>query len=253
MNDLQVTNYNGIEVVDSREVARITETRHSDLLEKISNYNSFLTNGKFRSLDFFIPSTYTDSKGEERPCYLLTKKGCDMVANKMTGEKGVLFTAAYVTAFEKMRESITAAQFALPKDYPSALRALADAEEQRLALVAKIAADAPAVRFANALTECETNILVRDLAKLLKQNGVDTGEKRLYWTLRNDGYLIKSGSDYNMPTQKSMDLGLFFVKETPRISRDGAVMDRVTKVTPKGQKYFLNRYAAPRKALALVQ
>lgn len=253
MNDLQVTNYNGIEVVDSREVARITETRHSDLLEKISNYNSFLTNGKFRSLDFFIPSTYTDSKGEERPCYLLTKKGCDMVANKMTGEKGVLFTAAYVTAFEKMREAITAAQFALPKDYPSALRALADAEEQRLALVAKIAADAPAVRFANALTECETNILVRDLAKLLKQNGVDTGEKRLYWTLRNDGYLIKSGSDYNMPTQKSMDLGLFFVKETPRISRDGAVMDRVTKVTPKGQKYFLNRYAAPRKALALVQ
>ena len=127
MNDLQVTNYNGIEVVDSREVARITETRHSDLLEKISNYNSFLTNGKFRSLDFFIPSTYTDSKGEERPCYLLTKKGCDMVANKMTGEKGVLFTAAYVTAFEKMREAITAAQFALPKDYPSALRALADA------------------------------------------------------------------------------------------------------------------------------
>lgn len=253
MNDLQVTNYNGIEVVDSREVARITETRHSDLLEKISNYNSFLTNGKFRSLDFFIPSTYTDSKGEERPCYLLTKKGCDMVANKMTGEKGVLFTAAYVTAFEKMRESITAAQFALPKDYPSALRALADTEEQRLALVAKIEADAPAVRFANALTECETNILVRDLAKLLKQNGVDTGEKRLYWTLRNDGYLIKSGSDYNMPTQKSMDLGLFFVKETPRISRDGAVMDRVTKVTPKGQKYFLNRYAAPRKALALVQ
>lgn len=126
-------------------------------------------------------------------------------------------------------------------------------QDRRRELENKIAADAPAVRFANALTECETNILVRDLAKLLKQNGVDTGEKRLYWTLRNDGYLIKSGSDYNMPTQKSMDLGLFFVKETPRISRDGAVMDRVTKVTPKGQKYFLNRYAAPRKALALVQ
>lgn len=126
-------------------------------------------------------------------------------------------------------------------------------QDRRRELENKIAADAPAVRFANALTECETNILVRDLAKLLKQNGVDTGEKRLYWTLRNDGYLIKSGSDYNMPTQKSVDLGLFFVKETPRISRDGAVLDRVTKVTPKGQKYFLNRYAAPRKAPALVQ
>lgn len=107
MNELQVITHNGVETVDSREVARITETRHSDLLEKVSNYNSFLTNGKFRSLDFFIPSTYTDSKGEERPCYLLTKKGCDMVANKMTGEKGVLFTAAYVTAFEKMRQTIS--------------------------------------------------------------------------------------------------------------------------------------------------
>ena len=107
MQELSVITHNGVETVDSREVARITETRHSDLLEKVSNYNNFLTNGKFRSLDFFIPSTYTDSKGEERPCYLLTKKGCDMVANKMTGEKGVLFTAAYVTAFEKMRQTIS--------------------------------------------------------------------------------------------------------------------------------------------------
>lgn len=107
MNELTITTYNGIETVDSRDIARITETRHSDLLEKVSNYNNFLTNGKFRSLDFFIPSTYKDSKGEERPCYLLTKKGCDMVANKMTGEKGILFTAAYVTAFEKMRQALS--------------------------------------------------------------------------------------------------------------------------------------------------
>lgn len=123
-------------------------------------------------------------------------------------------------------------------------RALQIANDQVRNLQAKIEADAPAVRFANAITECDTNILVRDLAKILKQNGVDTGEKRLYEQLRSDGYLIKDGSDKNMPTQRSMDLGLFFIKESPRISKEGAVIDRTTKITPKGQKYFLNRYAA---------
>lgn len=126
-------------------------------------------------------------------------------------------------------------------------RALQIANDQVKQLQAKIEADAPAVRFANAITSCDTNILVRDLAKILKQNGVDTGEKRLYEQLRSDGYLIKEGSDKNMPTQRAMDLGLFFVKESPRISKEGAVIDRTAKVTPRGQKYFLNRYAAARR------
>ena len=142
MNELTVFNFNQVDVVDSREVAKLVDVRHADLLEKIGGYIKHLTNGKFRSLDFFIPSTYQDGKGETRPCYLLTKKGCDMVANKMTGEKGVLFTAAYVTAFEKMREKV---EQELPKDYPSALRALADAEEKRLALEAENAAQRQAI------------------------------------------------------------------------------------------------------------
>ena len=83
----------------------MTEVRHSDLLEKINGYITHLTNGKFRSSDFFIPSTYKGGNGEIRPCYLITRKGCDMIANKMTGEKGVLFTAAYVTKFEEMERA----------------------------------------------------------------------------------------------------------------------------------------------------
>lgn len=124
-------------------------------------------------------------------------------------------------------------------------RALQIASDKIKGLQAKIEEDAPAVRFANAITGCDTNILVRDMAKLLKQNGVDTGEKRFYWTLRNDGFLIKGGSDYNMPTQRAMEMGLFFVKETPRFTKESGIIDRVTTVTPAGQRYFLNRYAAP--------
>lgn len=128
-------------------------------------------------------------------------------------------------------------------------RALQIANNQVKQLQAKIEADAPAVFFAESITGADTNILVRDLAKLLAQNGADIGGNRLFELLRQDGYLIKSGSDYNMPTQRAMELGLFFVKETPRISKEGAVIDRTTKITPKGQKYFINKYA-PKKALA---
>jgi Rha family phage regulatory protein len=104
--NLTIINKNGYLVTESREVAQMVGKRHSDLLESIDGYVQHLTNGDFRSSDFFIPSTYQDGKNETRPCYLLTRKGCDMVANKMTGEKGVLFTAAYVTKFEEMEHEI---------------------------------------------------------------------------------------------------------------------------------------------------
>ena len=97
MQELQVITHNGVETVDSREVAEMVGRNHKELLRDIRNYAETIEKSNERNfalVDFFIPSTYTDSKGEERPCYLLTKKGCDMVANKMTGEKGVLFTAA---------------------------------------------------------------------------------------------------------------------------------------------------------------
>lgn len=106
MSNLTILNHNGELTTDSREVADITGKRHSDLLESIKGYIQHLTNGNFRSLEFFIEGTYTDGKGEQRPMYWLTRKGCDMVANKMTGEKGVIFTATYVTRFEEMERTI---------------------------------------------------------------------------------------------------------------------------------------------------
>ena len=121
-------------------------------------------------------------------------------------------------------------------------------QEKRKALEEKVQADAPAVRFANAITSSDTNILVRELAKILTQNGFPIGGNRLFELLRNDGYLIKTGSDYNLPTQKAAELGLFFIKESPRISKEGAVIDRTVMVTPKAQKYFINKYA-PKQAL----
>lgn len=106
MKELQVIRHGEVEVVDSRDVARMVERHHNELMKTIRSYCEYLGQGDFAQSDFFIPYTYINSQNKEMPCYLLTKKGCDMVANKMTGEKGVLFTAAYVTAFEKMRGHI---------------------------------------------------------------------------------------------------------------------------------------------------
>lgn len=138
--NLQVINHNGIEVVDSREVADMIGKQHAHLMRDIKGYSDVIENSNesnFGLVDFFIPSAYTDSKGETRPCYLLTKKGCDMVANKMTGEKGVLFTAAYVTAFEKMRE-VLAEKKPMTAAQMFAMQAQINLEqEQRLALMEK--------------------------------------------------------------------------------------------------------------------
>lgn len=92
--------------INSREVAEMVGKRHSDLLRDIDGYISVISaNAKLRSLDFFIESTYLDKQNKQRPCYELTKQGCEFVANKLTGEKGILFTAAYVQKFNMMEQS----------------------------------------------------------------------------------------------------------------------------------------------------
>lgn len=98
--------------------------------------------------------------------------------------------------------------------------------------------------FADAVAASHTSILIGDLAKLLKQNNVDIGQKRLFAWLRDNGYLIKrNGSDWNMPTQRSMELGLFEVKESTVNNPDGSIrVNKTTKVTGKGQQYFINKF-----------
>lgn len=113
----------------------------------------------------------------------------------------------------------------------------------------KIALDAPKVHFANSVESSQSSILIGTMAKLLKQNGVDTGEKRLFRQLREDGFLCDKGKRHNVPTQKAMELGLFDMTERTFSAPSGEIKISVTtKVTGKGQTYFLNRYAG--KAVA---
>ena len=105
MNEIQIKN----KILTSMEVAEMVEKRHTDLLRDIRTYIDQIeeiNERKIASVDFFLENTYLDKKGEERPCYLITRKGCEFIANKLTGVKGTKFTASYINRFHEMEQVI---------------------------------------------------------------------------------------------------------------------------------------------------
>ena len=143
---------------------------------------------------------------------------------------------AYMTA-EKLEEALLN-----PDTLIKLATDLKQEREQRLAAEAQIKADKPKVIFADAVAASQTSILVGDLAKLLKQNGIDMGQNKLFTWMRDNGYLMKQGSSKNLPTQRSMNMGLFEVKESSVSNPDGSIrITRTTKITGKGQVYFINK------------
>ena len=125
-------------------------------------------------------------------------------------------------------------------------KALIEAQNVLAAKGKQIEEMKPKVVFADAVATSHTSILVGELAKILKQNGIEMGQKRLFAWLREKGYLIKrQGTDYNMPTQKAMDLGLFEIKEGSYVNGSGVnITTKTPKVTGKGQQYFINKFLA---------
>lgn len=123
-------------------------------------------------------------------------------------------------------------------------KALIEAQSVLAAKDKQIEEMKPKVVFADAVATSHTSILVGELAKILKQNGIDMGQKRLFAWLRENGFLIKrKGTDYNMPTQKAMDLGLFEIKEGSYVNGSGVnITTKTPKVTGKGQQYFINKF-----------
>ena len=123
-------------------------------------------------------------------------------------------------------------------------RQVGELETKVFALEEEKKLNAPKVIFADAVSTSKTSILIGELAKILKQNGIETGQRRLFEWLRINKYLIsRKGTDYNMPTQKSMELGLFEIKETSVAHADGHTsISKTPKVTGKGQQYFINKF-----------
>ena len=230
----------GQKYLDSREVAEMVGKEHNKLLRDIRVYITQLNASKVGHTDFFTESQYTDKSNRQKPCYLVTKKGCEFIAHKLTGVKGTEFTAKYINRFHEMEDTI---KTQLPQG--NDLIALAVIEAQKMIAERDKQIERMKLKeiFSDAVSASKDAILIGDLAKLISQNGYRIGQNRLFDWLRNNGYLIKSGSSRNRPMQRYVEQGLFEVKEMAINMPNGNVRTALTtKVSGKGQQYFVNKF-----------
>lgn len=221
-------------VTTSVLVAEVFNKQHKDVLEAIRGLISSAENSALLG-SYFLASDYKASNGKTNPMYYMNRDGFTLLAVGFTGKKALQFKISYINAFNSMEEQIKTG-YVIPGSYAEALKLAAKQAEQ-------IESMKPKALFADAVATSHTSILIGDLAKLIRQNGVNIGQNRLFAWLREHGYLIGSGDRRNMPTQRSMDLGLFDIKERTFQNPDGSVrITKTTKVTGKGQQYFINKF-----------
>lgn len=226
--------------LDSREVAEMVGKEHKELLRDIRRYCEQFSQSKIALPDFFTESEY-ENRGKMYPCYKVTKKGCEFIAHKLTGVKGTEFTAKYINRFHEMEGII---QDHIPQGKELLALAVLEAQKTIEEKDAQIEEMKPHAILGQAITTANTSILVGDMAKILRQNGVNIGGRRLFEWLRENGYLIKlKGTDWNLPTQRSVEQGLFEIKESVHVDGNGCnKITRTPKITGKGQQYFVNKF-----------
>lgn len=216
-------------VTTSLRIAEVFGKQHKDVLEAIGNLAAENSAAKF-----FTAGTY-ENRGKQYPMYYMNRDGFTLLAMGFTGKKALQFKIQYIKAFNSMETQIKTG-YVIPGSYAEALKLAAKQAEQ-------IETMKPKALFADAVATSHTSILIGDLAKLIRQNGVDIGQNRLFGWLRDHGYLIGNGDRRNMPTQRAMDLGLFDIKERTFQNPDGSVrITKTTKATGKGQQYFINKF-----------
>lgn len=216
-----------------------TETKNGVKYESVrwARVNEYLSSFGFR------PNVGEDDFLPENMVYRLGFKASNEAAQKFQAVladevlPAIRKHGAYMTE-ETLEKAITSPDFLI-----KLATNLKEEKEKRLEAERQIEADRPKVTFANAVNVSKDGMLLGMLAKLLHQNGVDIGQKRLFQWMRDKGYLMKNGTDKNMPTQKARELGLFKVKERAIDNPDGSVrLTRTTLVTGKGQEYFINKF-----------
>lgn len=240
MNELiKIEERNGEQLVSARELHEFLEvkTRFNDWFIRMCEYG-FIENKDFGA----ITQKRVTAQGNEITYmdYLLKLSMAKEISMIQRNEKGKQAREYFI----RCEEAWNSPEMILARASQIQARMLETYKDKVILLEKKIEEDKPKVIFAGAVETSKTSILIGELAKLIKQNGYDIGQKRLFAWLRENGYLIKSGrTDYNMPTQRAMDMGLFEIKETAITHSDGHItVNKTPKVTGKGQIYFINKF-----------
>ena len=231
MNEIQIKYENNQMLVSSLEIAKNFGKEHKNVLQTIGNLVA--ENSATKSM---IYETSYENRGRQYPMYLMNRDGFSLLVMGFTGKEALDWKVKYIEAFNEMEKKLNDPEFLVQRsmDY---LKSRCDAlslENKELK---------PKALFADAVSASNESILIGQLAKLIRQNGYEIGQNRLFEWMRENEYLIKKGERYNQPTQKSMDLGLFEVKERTITNPDGSTrITLTTKVTGKGQVYFINKF-----------
>lgn len=240
MNELiKIEVRDGQQLVSGRELHKFLEigTEFKIWSSRIIDKYDFIENKDFIRVYQKCNTLGGEQKKVDLLFILSVAKEISMVANTEKGKQARQY-------FIKCEEAWNSPEMILARANQIQSHMIEDYTKKIELLENKVKEDKPKVIFADAVATSQSSILIGDLAKLIKQNGVDTGQKRLFEWMRENGYLIKrQGSDYNMPTQKSMELELFEIKETAVTHSDGHIsVNKTSKVTGKGQVYFINKF-----------
>ena len=235
----------GTPVTDSVKVARVFEKQHKNVMKSIRNILGSAQN--LANQKWFAETTYTDAQGKRQPMFLMSRDGFSLLTMSLTGEKAMAFKVAFIEQFNRMEQAIkelAPAAPAITQTFAQALRLAAEQAETIEAQQKQLEAQAPKVAFATAIINSPSSCGIDELAKLLKQNGIDMGEIRLFQWLREKGYLCNLGTARNQPTQKALEMGLFELKpQTWTNPKTDEVMTTTrTMVTGKGKEYFINKF-----------
>lgn len=238
----------GTPVTDSVKVARVFEKQHKNVMKSIRNILGSAQN--LANQKWFAETTYMDAQGKRQPMFLMNRDGFSLLTMSLTGEKAMAFKVAFIEQFNRMEQAIkelapaAPAAPAIPQTFAQALRLAAEQAETIEAQQKQLEAQAPKVAFATAIINSPSSCGIDELAKLLKQNGIDMGEIRLFQWLREKGYLCNLGTARNQPTQKALEMGLFELKpQTWTNPKTDEVMTTTrTMVTGKGKEYFINKF-----------
>ena len=245
MNNIILSTQNGEPVASSRQIAESFEKNHRDVLRAVDNLKEDVRN----FAQMFFETTVPDSYGREQRAYLMNRDGFTLLAMGFTGKAALEWKLKYIAAFNEMEKKL-AEQPRLTRSQLLAT-ALIAAHEELEEKDKQIETMKPKALFADAVSASNQSILVGEMAKLLSQNGIQMGQNRLFQWMRENGYLIKDRkrTDYNMPTQKSMELRLFEIKETSIAHSDGHTsINKTPKVTGIGQVYFVNLFLKTEKS-----
>lgn len=248
MNDIILSVQNGEPVVSSRQIAESFEKRHDHVMRDIEDIMKGLP--KNGDTHMFFKTEYThEQNGQTYSMYLMNRDGFTLLAMGFTGKAALEWKLKYIAAFNEMEKKLTEQpQLTRSQLLATALIAAHEELEEKDKQIAELT---PKGVFADAVSASSQSILVGEMAKLLSQNGVQMGQNRLFSWLRENGYLIKDRkrTDYNMLTQKSMELRLFEIKETSIAHSDGHTsINKTPKVTGIGQVYFVNLFLRAEKS-----